>query len=415
MEYSYTGINKTGLKESGVLEAECESDLISLLQSENISPLSITAGKSAGLGALLPADLFADSGIMSRLKKIVPVSNKEALFEFTEKLSTMVNAGIPLADALTTLTQTTSDEFLLAVSRKLLQDVSGGTALSVAMKNHPKFFSNFYVNLVKSGEASGQLGSVLQHIKVHIAKSEKMKSFLISSLTYPAILMLVSIGTIVVLVAVVIPQFEEIFMKMNTELPAMTQSLISITDFFSTYGLLIVVMMVLGVMLFKRYASTEQGKLAIHIRLIGLPVLGSLIREIEINNFARVTGTLLKQGVPLDKTLSIVSGIPKNLAYVQAIEQLIQGVRTGESISELMRQSHCFTRLLVELVKIGEKTGKMAEMFEKTADYYDNNLQIRIKKLLAIFEPVIILFMFLITGYIVAAMLLAVTSLTVTT
>lgn len=336
------------------------------------------------------------------------------LLDFTDKLATLLKAGLPLARALNLLIETTSHQAMKEVVQQVLKDVSAGKSLAESLAKHPHVFGRLYVNMVRTGEAAGVLELILENLRDYTQTRQEMKAFLISSLIYPAILLVTGIGTVLVLVMFVLPRFQEVFQQVGQELPFVTAIMVDITGFLSRYKWILLIVLVAAIYGFRAWKNTDEGRKSWDQFKLRLPALGSIFQQIEVTRFANALGILLKSSVSLLDAMSIAKEIMQNRIFQLAMDPMIKGIKKGEGMSLPMVHAGVFPKMAIHLVKVGEETGTLGEMFEKVARIYQANLQKNIKRFLALFEPAMILLMFVVVGFIVAAMLMAVTSLSTT-
>ncbi len=401
--YFFKATNASGKIETGTVEVGSKQKALEKLEKMGLFPLSVSDKKLSGDFDLRKFDL--DQFLPSRR-----VSQKNVL-EFTDKLSTLLRSGLPLAKALKLLIDTTSHEPTREVIQKVLKDVSAGQSFADALSHHPKAFERLYINMVRTGEAAGVLERVLDEVRSYMQTRQEMRAFLISSMIYPAILGLTGIGTVAVLVFFVLPRFQGIFDQLGQELPFITRLMVDITTFLTTYKLWMALAVVTAVVAFTRWVSSAEGRLKWDTLKLKLPLVGPIFTEIEVNRFSRAMGILLTSSVSLLDALSIAKDITENMVFRNAMDPITKGVKKGEGMSKPMNEAKVFPRMAIQLVTVGEETGTLGSMFIKISEIYQKNMEQTIKRVLAAFEPAMIFVMFIIVGFIVAAMLMAVTSL----
>lgn len=401
--FFYKATNVSGKTETGTLEVSNKQAALAKLEKMGLFPISVSDKKVGGdinfgnidLQAMLPANR---------------ISNKDVL-EFTDKLGTLLRSGLPLAKALKLLIDTTSHQPMKEVIQKVLKEVSAGKGFAEALSSHPKVFERLYVNMVRTGEAAGVLERVLEDVRHYLQTRQELRAFLISSMIYPAILGLTGVGTVAVLVFFVLPRFKGIFETMGQELPFMTRLMVDVTGFLSEYKWWIAFVVIAAVTMFIRWFSSEEGRAQWDALILKVPVVGQIFVEIEVNRFSRTMGILLGSSVSLLDAMSIAKEITENKVFQKAMDPITKGIKKGDGMSAPMIQSGVFPKMAVQLVTVGEETGTLGDMFLKISDIYQKNMEQTIKRVLAAFEPVMIFCMFIVVGFIVAAMLMAVTSL----
>ena len=402
--YFYKATNAGGKLETGTLEVATKDQALQKLERMGLFPITVSDRQSRKTEFDLQS---------IRLEDYLPsrrIGGKDVL-QFTDKLATLLKAGLPLAKALNLLIETTANEPMQEVVRQVLRDVSAGKSFAESLGKHPKVFERLYVNMVRTGEAAGVLEQVLENIRDFLQVRQELKSFLISSLIYPSILALTGVGTVLVLILFVLPRFQEVFDQIGQELPFVTRLMVDITTFLSDYKWWLLLIGVAGTVSFVRWKNTEEGRLKWDTVKLKMPVLGTIFTEIEVNRFSRTLGILLKSSVSLLEAMSIAKDVTENKVFQKAMDPIIKGIKKGDGMSLPMVQSGVFPKMAVHLVTVGEETGTLGDMFTKISNIYQKSLEATIKRVLAAFEPVMILIMFVVVGFIVAAMLLAVTSL----
>ena len=406
--FFYKASNTSGKLETGTLEVPNKQSALLRLERMGLFPIKVVDNQNRKTEINLSGFKLEDWLPANR------VSTQHVL-EFTDKLSTLLKAGLPLAKALNLLVEITTHEPMKVVIRQVLKDVSAGKTFAESLSRHPKVFERLFVNMVRTGEASGLLDQVLESVRDYLQTRQELKAYLISSLIYPSILAFTGLGTVLVLVLFVLPRFQQVFDQVGQELPFITQVMVNITTFMSDYKWLLILVTLASVFGFRHWKNTPEGRFKLDAFKLRVPVLGKIFTEIEINRFSRTLGILLRSSVSLLEAMSIAKDITDNKVFQKAMDPIIKGIKNGDGMSGPMVQSGVFPRMAVHLVTVGEETGTLGEMFTKIANIYQDNLEKTIKRVLAMFEPAMILVMFVVVGFIVAAMLLAVTSLSTST
>ncbi len=330
------------------------------------------------------------------------------LLQVTKDLAHLLKSGVPMDRSLTIMADSAKEESMQTMAQSLKKSIQKGSTLSEAMAARPGDFNNLYVNMVRVGEMGGILPQVMEKLAQFMGRSEEIKRFIISSSIYPAILLSVGIVSVLVIMGFVVPRFADIFNDLGQEIPFSTQTLILVSGFLKAWWWLIVLLAGLSFILVWRAMHTPQGKDRFDRLLIKSPLFGALITDIQVSRFARTLGTLVLSGVPVLKSLSIVQEIVENNAVKAAVGHIHQQVKEGKRISALMKEKDIFPAMAVEMVSLGEETGKIGEMLVQVAEELDNKTQAKIKSLLAFLEPAAILLMGLIIGGIVVSMLSAI-------
>ena len=278
------------------------------------------------------------------------------------------------------------------------------------MQSYQQVFGTFYLSMVRAGEASGQLAQVLNRLVEYLQTAKENRDTVISALIYPAILAVVMVLSIVVMLGFVVPQFETLFEDMGDALPMITQVVISSADFIKSYGLIVLVLFAAGAAYWRKWSSTEAGKLSLHRRILKLPLAGGIIFEFEVSKFARTVGTLIGNGVSLLKAISIAIGTVDNKVIKEALEVLPPAVKAGKRMSVALEETHMFTPMVIQMIRVGEESGSLDEMMLELATVFDSHVQSGVKRGLALLEPVLILGMGFTIAIIIIAILMGILS-----
>ena len=338
------------------------------------------------------------------------VSGRDVMV-FTQDLSTLLAAGLPVDRALRIQMEVTENEKMKGIIGHMLDDVKGGAYLSDALGNYPAVFSKLYVNMVKAGESGGIMGEVLERLGAFLEDTVELKDFIKSALVFPVFLVLVGGVSILILLTFVIPKFSLIFSDMGQALPLPTQILLATSAILRKGWLPITGGLVVLSLWLRRYLKTPRGRARIDGYGIAMPVLGKVIRSIEIARFTRTLGTLQNSGVPILQAMVLSKDIMNNRAMSEAMEKITKSVKEGDRLSVALRQVPLFPALAVQMITIGEETGRLGEMLLRVAASYEKTVKTMIRRLISFLEPAMILFMGLVVGFIVISMLMAIFSL----
>ncbi|MBP1718382.1 MAG: gspF, partial [Deltaproteobacteria bacterium] len=333
------------------------------------------------------------------------------LLLFTQELSTLVSAGLPLDRSLSILRSLTENRKLREVIGDILSRIEGGSSLAEALSQHPRIFSRLYVNMIKAGESGGFLDVILSRLAKYLQTMKETQDYLITVLIYPVILTLITGASITIMITFVIPRFAKIFADMGQTIPLPTQIVLALSQGFREYwwiGVVIGILIYLGIRGYKREEDRRYRWDQFKLSWIGV---GSLIRKIEVARFARTLGTLLQSGVPILPALNLVKDISQNLAITRAIAHVHDRLREGKSGAKSLEETGVFPALAVQMIGVGEETGKLEEMLIRVAESYEENVQNTIKRLVSFLEPIIIVVMGLVVGFIVLSILLAIISI----
>jgi type II secretion system protein F len=397
-EYLYKAATLGGQVVEGSMEGKNEKAIVQSLHQLGYIPVRIVSTQEKGAALRGP----------SFFRQRVGVKN---LLIFTQELSTLISAGLPIDRSLQILGSLTENRRLREVVQDILKRIEGGNSLAEALENHPRIFTKLYINMVKAGESGGFLETILSRLAKYLQSTKEIREYLVSVMIYPLILTLVSGISITVLVTFVIPRFARIFTDMKQAIPLPTQIMLSISQSVKDYwwvGLGIIALVYLGL---KIYTQNEDRKWRWDLFKLRWIAVGNLIKKVEIARFSRTLGTLLQSGVPILPALNLVREISQNLAISRAITHIHDRLREGKGISKSLRETDVFPPLAVHMIEVGEETGRLDEMLAKVAETYEENVQTSVKRFVSLLEPLIILVMGLIVGFIVISMLLAIFSI----
>jgi general secretion pathway protein F len=397
-QYLYKATTLSGEPVEGSMEGKDEKTVVQGLHQLGYIPMRIVsaeekAGEARGL---------------SFLPQRVGIKN---LLIFTQELSTLVSAGLPIDRSLQILGSVTENRRLREAVKDILTRIEGGNSLAEALESHSRIFPKLYVNMVKAGETGGFLEVILSRLAKYLQSSKEIRDYLVSVMIYPIILTLVSGMSLAILVTFVIPRFARIFADMRQTIPLPTQIMLLISQSAKDYwwaGLGAVAMIYLGL---KIYKQDEERRFRWDLSKLRWIAVGDLIKKIEIARFARTLGTLLQSGVPILPALNLVKEISQNLAISRAIATIHDRLREGKGISKALQESDVFPALAVHMIAVGEETGRLDEMLNKVAETYEENVQNAVKRFVSLLEPLIILVMGAIVGFIVLSMILAIVSI----
>jgi len=400
--FVYKATDQKGHFIEGDIEAPNYHVAVQQIQKLNYFPIHVKEGKSGkrlAPGIKLPG-----------LDFLGQISQKE-LMTLTQQLSTLVGAGITLDSSLSSLAKLAATEKLKEILADIQKRVHGGSSFAEALSEHPKTFSRLYVNMIRAGEEGGVLTASLDRLAKFMEKAEDLKNNIRSALVYPAILALVGGSAVVVLITVVIPRFSTLFADMGTALPLPTKLMLSMSDVVTNYWWLLTILFIMTVAGFIYYIKTESGKYQWDALVLKLPLFGALVQKIEVSRFSLTLSTLLKSGVPVLQALGIVKSILSNSVIVAAMNPLQAGLKSGKGLSGPLEKSGIFPAMAVHMITVGETSGTLDEMLTKVSETYDKEVELSIKQIISLIEPLMILLMALIIGFIVISMLMAIFSI----
>ena len=415
--FYYKAATTTGEWREGATQAGSETDVIARLRSQNLIPTYVgltprTAGKSAGEDR---AGSDSISGVRGKLRLLNPSFRSRSIakdrLEFTHELSTLLGAGVPVDRALLIVSRLTTSEHFRKVIDDVLRQIRAGSSLADALDSHRETFSKLYVNMARAGQAGGTLAEVFERLADYESSEAEIRSHVISSLIYPALLTLVALASLFVMMYFVVPRFEQVFASTGAPLPAATAALLWVGNFVRNYGIVIVLSAAALVIGFIRWLKTTSGREQFDQFVLRLPIVNTLVRKGETARFARTMATLLRHGVPIVESLRIVRETVGNTQIANSFEGIIQGVKRGEGVSGPITRSKVFPSLAMQLMEIGEETGKLDSMFDRLAVVYDNETRTAIRRMTALFEPTVIVIMGITIGAIVLSLLMAISSI----
>jgi len=396
--YSYKAVNSLGEVEEGVKTALDQTSLLNELQDQGFVPINVElAGNKTFLGISL------GSGA-------VKLSQKEVLL-FTGELATLLDSGLPLDRSLRVLIQLTEDnEKLSKLISQVLENVKGGNSLADALENQTEVFSRFYLNMIRAGELGGNLGDVLSRLTEYLERSQELKETVTTALIYPAILLVMSVASLLVMLTFVVPQFTEMFDNAGKALPVPTQIVVAIADFLQSYWWVLLIIVMSGSSYMKSQLANPVTKKTWDARFLVMPLFGDILLHMETANLTRTLGTLLGNGVSILNALGIARETAGNLVIVDLLDEAEQELKQGKSMSDALTESECFPKLAIQMIKMGEETGRLEEMLLRVATIYDKQLRTSIQRMLALLEPALIITLGLMIAGIIVSILLAILS-----
>ncbi len=378
----------------GKIEAENQNQAAAKLSSMGLFVLSIEEETVAFIRQSRGGLLF-----------FKPIKLRD-LSNFTRQLSNLLDSGLTMLNGLGILMEQSENPHLRHTIGLIRDDIQGGTTFSAALAKHPKVFSVLYVSLVASGEISGSLESVLRRLSDFMEKDEESISKVRASMAYPALMAFVGFITIFVLLSFVAPRLTSIFIDLGQALPLPTKILIGISSFFARFWVLIIIAIIIAVTVLGRWLKTKDGKAAFDAIKLKTPLIGSFVQKVEIARFGRTLGTLIGNGVPIIQALGVASSTLGNVLIKQDMEEAKKDVIEGASLSTCIKKSKHFPAMVTNMIAVGEESGTLEKSFFKIADAYDIEIDRTIKTITSLLEPSLILFMGMVVGFIVIAMLL---------
>jgi type IV pilus assembly protein PilC len=388
--YDYTAKNAaTGQILKGSYDAPTRDDLLGHLRKNRLVLVSLREAPKE-IRISLPG-----SGIRTR-----------DIVIFTRQFATMINSGLPLVQSLNILAQQTENDKLKEVTRSVVFDVEAGNTLADAFAKHPSAFSQLYVNMVAAGEAGGILDTILLRLATFLEKNDKLIRKVKSAMIYPSVILAVAGGAIAVLLIFVIPVFQEMFTDAAVSLPLPTRLVIGLSQFLQTFWWAVLLGLGLLSLAINRYYATTGGRRRIDAFLLGMPVLGDVLRKSSVARFTRTLGTLISSGVSILDGLEITAKTAGNTVIQDAIMASRASIAGGDTIASPLERSGVFPPMVISMIAVGEQTGGLDEMLSKIADFYDDEVDVAVSGLLSLLEPAMILVLGVIVGGMIVAMYL---------
>ena len=395
--FYFRAVASDGRMRSGSLTGDSEKIVTRELRKQGLTPIYVgTAPKGSSVSIKLPS--------LGRGKR------RDILF-FTQELSTLLNAGVPLDRALSITGELTERPEFRFIVLDVLRVLKGGRSLADSLATHPEYFSELYVNMVRAGEASGALTIIFERLAEFERSRDDLRTYIISSMIYPGLLALVGFGSIFILMNFVVPRFASLFADSRMKIPVPTQIMLSVSRFVQAYWWMGASALAAGILFWRVYTRTSAGRLWWDRARLNIPLLGDALRKAETARFARAMATLVGNTVPLVQSIGIASATLGNKMIVNAMTGVAQGVKRGEGIAMPLRNAGVFPPLAAHLLTVGEETGRLDAMFSRMADIYENDTRAAIKQFTSVFEPIVILVMGVMVGALILSMLLAITSI----
>jgi type IV pilus assembly protein PilC len=384
--FTYTARSANGDLKTASIEASSREDVVAQLRRQRLSVVKVDED--------------------AKPKKARGSVGMRDIVIFTRQFSTMINAGLPLVQALDILAKQTENKVLSEVTRAVVFDVESGHTVADALGKHPNAFSELYVNMVAAGEAGGILDTILMRLATFMEKNDALVRKVKGAMIYPAVIMSVAAIAILVLLIFVIPVFESMFASVGMALPLPTRVVIGMSKFLKSYWWAVGAGVAGGVFLLKRYYATSGGQLAIDRLMLRMPVLGDVLRKSAVSRFTRTLGTLISSGVSILDGLEITAKTAGNRVIQDAIMASRASIAGGDTIAAPLQKSAVFPPMVISMIAVGEQTGGLDEMLSKIADFYDEEVDAAVGGLLSLLEPIMIVFLGVVVGGMVVAMYL---------
>ncbi len=385
--FTYTARNSTGDLKTATIDAPTRDEAVSQLRRQRLTIIKVDESKATP-------------------KKAVGSIKMRDIVIFTRQFSTMINAGLPLVQALDILARQSENKALQAVVREVVFDVESGNTVADAMRKHPKAFTDLYTNMVAAGEAGGILDTILNRLAVFMEKNDALVRKVKGAMIYPTVIMCVAGLCVVILLWKVIPVFASMFGSVGMTLPLPTRIVIGASGFLNAYWWALIAGAVGGGYALKTYYATSGGQLVIDRLMLHVPVLGDVLRKSAVSRFTRTLGTLISSGVSILDGLEITARTSGNRVVQDAIMGSRASIAGGETIAGPLQKSNVFPPMVISMIAVGEQTGGLDEMLTKIADFYDDEVDAAVGALLSLLEPIMIVFLGVVVGGMIVAMYL---------
>lgn len=410
--FTYTAMSSSGQEVKDDIEAASSEEAIQRIRAKKLFPTKVKekAVKKSAKKKVAGAQSLAPTRKMPISIGGVP---RKQLVAFTRQLSTLQDAGLPILRSLQILESQQKPGLLKAIIGGVGDEVEGGGTLSDAMAKFPKAFDKLYVNMINAGELGGVLDLILARLADFMEKAAKLKKKVIGAMIYPVTVISIAVGIVSVIMVFVIPKFQKIFHDFHVSLPSVTQALLDVSNWFAKdYGWAYVLFSPIAIMLLVRLIRmSEGGKYAVDLVKLKIPILGSILGKTAIARFTRTLGTLISAGVPILDALNITKETCGNEVYSRALLKVHDAIREGESMADPLRATKVCDALVVNMIDVGEETGDLDKMLMKIADNYDNDVDVLVGSLISILEPVMVVVLGVIVGFIVVALFMPMISL----
>lgn len=392
--FTYVARNPQGKLVTGRTEAPTQAMVVKILKDQGLTPTSIDVGSGSGTASTAKRKEKVKRGGV-KIEDLVLVSRQ---------LATMIRAGLPLIEVLNILGEQVEKLTLKNVLRQVEKDVQGGSSFYEALARHPKVFNQFFLSMVKAGEASGMLDTILDQVATYLEKSASIRRKVKAAIMYPAAVTIFAVLIMILIMWKVVPVFEEIFQDLDEELPFMTQVVIACSNFVRNQWFIGLIGLVAIIFSLRYYGKTKTGRKHIDTLKLKLPVFGPLLLKVAVARFSRSLGTLMRAGVNILSALEIVAKTAGNVVIEDAVLKTKASIQSGESITKPLVESGVFPPMVTRMIEVGEKTGALENMLHKVAEYYEDQVDSAVAGLTSLIEPLLIVFLGVTIGTIVIAM-----------
>ncbi|MEG2270431.1 MAG: type II secretion system F family protein [Erysipelotrichaceae bacterium] len=370
--YQYKAMDEFGVKTKGAEDVIDEQELITLLNSKKLYLISCSK------------QLFPQTSIRRQKVKL------KDIIIFSRQFSVMIQAGITINESIKMIAGYTTNPELARILNEIDVDMARGIPLSESMAKYPTVFKSFFISMIHVGEFSGEFDMVLRRTADFYEKEGKLRKKIQAALMYPCILVAMTIAIIVYLLSGIVPTFAGLFRDMGIKLPPITSFLITVSDFFKNYGIFLALGIVFVIILIVKYFKTEKGKYQFDKGIMGLPVIGNVVSMTTTSRFTRSMNILLQSGITLIQSFEITDSLMSNVYILERIQTCRDRVRLGYSYAESLNEMRVFPAIMINMVRVGEKTGSLPDVFAKTSDFFDDEADAAIEKMISLLEPIIL-------------------------
>lgn len=390
--FVYSAVDASGKTVRGKIEAENEQLVLGKLHEQQYHVMSVVEHKTR----------TSTTSTKNTSNKKVKLA---AMVVFSRQFATMIDAGVAIVRCLDILEGQTKDAALRPVIGQCKKDVKGGLSLTDAFSKHPNVFSRLYVNMVKAAETGGILDKILDRLATFLEKEQEIKSKIKSAMIYPILVLSFAVVMVVALLMFVLPKFKDIFIEMNVDMPPTTQFLFTMSAVLQQFWYIFAGVIVGAYFFYRYWSQTETGSMQVDMIKLKIPVVGELVQKMSISRFSRTFATLLASGVPMMRSLEIVSETAGNKVIAKVIDGARSAVREGQKITTPLESSKMFPGMVTQMIDIGEETGRLSEMLAKVADFYDAEVETAVKTLTSLIEPLLIVMMGGLVGFIAVSIM----------
>lgn len=395
--YRYKAVSPSGETLQGEMEAGNSDEVIERLQNQGNVPIQAREADAGGLP-------------LTRLMSFRRGVSQRDLVLFTQQMATLLSAGLPLDRALGVLTELAENERMSRLVGDIRDQVRGGSTLSDAMEAQHGVFSRLYINMVRAGEVGGSLDETLERLGEYLGRSQDLKENVLSALVYPVLLLFMAAASLIIMLVWVVPQFMPLFEELGSDLPILTRVVLAFGYGLQNYWWALLLLLAGAIWFMRRQLAQPESRYWWHERFLRIPLVGDLLRRMEVARLSRTLGTLLRNGVPMLSALSIARNVVNNAVLGKAVEEASGEVKTGGGLAHTLAADGHFPYLALQMISVGEETGQLDAMLLKVADVYDREVRVAVDRLLSLMVPVLILVLAVIIAVIILSILMAILS-----